>query len=421
MKFPSLRSLFHHTRRPVSGAIDILRYIGPGLLVTVGFIDPGNWASDLAASSLYGLSLLWVVTLSTFMLILLQHNVAHLGIASGLCMAEATTKYMKKTPAKIVLASAMTASVATSLAEIIGGAIALQMLFGIPIKIGAVLVTAFAFVMLLTQGYKMIERWIIAFVSVIGISFIYELMLVHVNWPPVMLAVVKPSFPKGSLLILLSVLGAVVMPHNIFLHSEVIQSRQWNLEDEKTIRRQMNFEFIDTLFSMIAGWAINCAIIILAATAFYNTGIAVTDLVQAKNLLIPLLGQNAATVFAAALLLAGISASITSGMAGGTISAGFFGESFDLRDIHSRIGAGFSLIAACLIVFFISDPFQVLILSQAALSIQLPITIWLQFRLTSDKKVMGRFVNGPAMNVSLIAAWIIVTGLNAALVWQMFF
>jgi manganese transport protein len=302
---------------PRFGGLDIFRYIGPGLLVTVGFIDPGNWASNLAAGANFGYVLLWIVTLSTIMLILLQHNVAHLGIATGLCLSEAASIYLKPVYSRIILFSATLASVSTSLAEILGGAIALKLLFHVPIRAGAILVLIFVIVMLFTNTYRMIEKFIIAFVSIIGLSFIYELTLVDINWPQAAESWLEPSFPAGSIMIIMSVLGAVVMPHNLFLHSEIIQSRQWNLQDDKIIKRQLDFEFFDTLFSMIVGWAINSAMILLAAATFFKTNTKVDELEQAKVLLEPLLGNNAAVVFAVALLFAGLASTITSGMAAG--------------------------------------------------------------------------------------------------------
>ena len=298
----SLKTAKHHPRL---GGLEILKYIGPGLLVTVGFIDPGNWASNLAAGADYGYTLLWMVSLSTVMLIILQHNVAHLGIATGLCLSEATMTYIRPKYAKMILWTAMGASVSTSLAEILGGAIALEMLFGIPVRIGAILTTVFVCIMLFTNSYRVIERWIIAFVSIIGLSFIYELSLVHIDWGEAVLAWVTPSFPKGSMVVIMSVLGAVVMPHNLFLHSEVIQSRQWNLEDDKVIRRQLRYEFWDTFLSMMIGWAINSAMILLAAATFFKSGSTVNELQDASALLQPLLGNNAAVIFAVALLFAG--------------------------------------------------------------------------------------------------------------------
>ena len=267
-----IRDLKRKDHKPAYGALDIFKYIGPGLLVTVGFIDPGNWAANIATGSQFGYSLLWIVSLSTIMLIILQHNVAHLGIATGLCLSEAATIYLKPWVSKSVLSFAVLASVATSLAEILGGAIALNMLFKVPVKIGAVLVTIFVIIMLFSNSYKKIETWIIGFVSIIGLSFLYELFLVKVDWIQAGISWVKPSFPEGSILLIMSVMGAVVMPHNLFLHSEIIQSRQWNLQDEKIIKRQLRFEFADTLFSMIIGWAINSAMILLAAAAFFLSG-----------------------------------------------------------------------------------------------------------------------------------------------------
>ena len=236
--FKFLRNIDRKDYKARFQGIEIFKYIGPGLLVTVGFIDPGNWASNLAAGADFGYSLLWMVTLSTIMLILLQHNVAHLGIATGLCLSEAAAIYVKRRYARILLSSAMLASISTSLAEILGGAIALNMLFRIPIRAGALLVTIFVFIMLFTNSYRMIEKWIIAFVSVIGLSFLYELSLVNIDWDSAIKGWIVPSFPSGSMIIIMSVLGAVVMPHNLFLHSEIIQSRQWNLENEKIIKRR---------------------------------------------------------------------------------------------------------------------------------------------------------------------------------------
>ncbi len=406
--------------RPRLGGLEILKYIGPGLLVTVGFIDPGNWASNLAAGADYGYALLWMVSLSTVMLIILQHNVAHLGIATGLCLSEATMTYLKPRYARLTLISAMGASVSTSLAEILGGAIALEMLFNVPVRIGAVLVSVFVVIMLFTNSYRVIERWIIAFVSIIGLSFIYELSLVHIEWGEAVRAWVTPSFPDGSMVVIMSVLGAVVMPHNLFLHSEVIQSRQWNLEDDKIIRKQMRYEFWDTFLSMMIGWAINSAMILLAAASFFKSGTSVTELEQANKLLQPLLGNNAAVIFAVALLFAGVASTITSGMAAGSIFAGMYREPYDIQDTHSRWGVLISLVVALLIIMIISNPFMGLIYSQMLLSIQLPVTIFLQVYLTSSEKVMGKYKNRASTKWILYFLGGIVTILNLMLLISLF-
>ena len=401
--------------RPKFGGLEILKYLGPGLLVTVGFIDPGNWASNLAAGANFGYLLLWMVTFSTIMLIMLQHNVAHLGIATGLCLSEATTKFIKPRYSKAILTSAVLASISTSLAEILGGAIALNMLFNIPIRAGSFLVVVFVVIMLFTNGYQMIEKWIIAFVSVIGLSFIYELSLVQIDWNSAVHSWVTPHFPKGSMLIIMSVLGAVVMPHNLFLHSEIIQSRQWNLEDDKTIKKQLNYEFLDTLISMLVGWAINSAMILLAAATFFKSGTAVTELQQAQGLLVPLLGAHSGIVFAVALLFAGIASTITSGMAAGSIFSGIFQEPYDIKDNHSRLGIAISFLVALLLIFVISNPFNGLIYSQMILSVQLPITIFVQVYLTSSEKVMGKYKNSKFNAFWLCLIGAVVTMLNIAL------
>lgn len=407
-----LRELKRKDHPHVLGALDIFKYIGPGLLVTVGFIDPGNWASNFAAGSEFGYALLWVVTLSTIMLIALQHNVAHLGIVTGLCLSEAAVKYSPKWVGRPIVVSAIFASISTSLAEILGGAIALQMLFGISIPAGAVLVTAAVLVMLFTNSYKRMERAIIGFVSMIGLSFIYELFLVHVDWPQALACAVVPSVPQGSLLIIMSVLGAVVMPHNLFLHSEVVQSREINLSGDERIKHMLKYEFADTLFSMVVGWAINSAMIVLAASTFFEHGEHVEQLQEAQAMLQPLLGSNAANIFAIALLLAGLSSTITSGMAAGSIFSGLFGESYNAHDTHSVVGIVLSLGVALLLIFFIGNPFKGLLISQMVLSVQLPFTVFLQVSLTSSRKVMGKYANKPWNTVFLYSLAAIVTILN---------
>ena len=415
MKFDILKDLRRKDHPRYLGGLDIFRYIGPGLLVTVGFIDPGNWASNFAAGSEFGYMLLWVVTLSTIMLIVLQHNVAHLGIVTGLCLSEAATRYVAPWISRPVLASAVLASMATSLAEILGGAIALQMLFGISIKVGAVLTTLFVIVMLFTNSYKRIEKAIIAFVSVIGLSFIYEIFLIDVDWQEAARYSVVPSLPEGSMIIVMSVLGAVVMPHNLFLHSEVVQSREFHKKDDSSIRRALKYEFFDTLFSMLVGWAINSAMILLAASAFYTIGAHVSELSEAQAMLKPLLGENAAVVFALALLMAGLSSTVTSGMAAGSIFAGMFREPYDITDSHSRWGVLLSLVVALVIIMVVSNPFMGLVYSQMVLSIQLPVTIFLQVYLTSSERVMGIYKNKVSTKYMLYMLGGIVSVLNVAL------
>ena len=395
---------------------EIFKYIGPGLLVTVGFIDPGNWAANLAAGADYGYNLLWMVSLSTFMLIVLQHNAAHLGIVTGKCLAESISTFFPRYIAVPVMLSAFLASAMTSMAEILGGAIALRMLFNIPLGLGASLTALLVLFLLAFNSYRKIERWIIGFVSLIGLAFLYELSLVGDGWlGQAAVGWVTPAFPAGSLPIIMSVLGAVVMPHNLFLHSEIVQSRQWNLCDEKVIRKQLDFELADTLFAMIIGWAINSAMIILAAAVFWKAGASVTELEQARELLQPLLGDGAALIFAVALLFAGVASSVTSGMAGGIMTAGMAKEPYNIRDKHSFMGGAGSLGLGLLFIWLAGDPFKGLLFSQMALSIQLPITMVALLVLTSSPRVMGKYANGKGTKLLLGCLTAIVTVLNLLL------
>lgn len=394
---------------------EFIKYIGPGLLITVGFIDPGNWASNVAAGSEYGYRLLWMVTLSTLMLIVLQHTAARLGIITGKSLSEAATSYIKPLISKFILTSAYFASVSTALAEILGGAIALNMLFSIPIKLAAVLIAIFALYMVWTNSYSKIEKWIICFVSIIGFCFIFELILVDVEWGKALYSSAVPTIPKGSMPIIMSVLGAVVMPHNLFLHSEIIQNKHFERTNETKLKRQIRFEFLDTLFSMIIGWGINSAMIVVAASTFYKNRILVQELQQAQILLKPVLGGLASIVFALALLFSGISSSITAGISGGVIYSGIYNKTYDIKDKETRIGIVLNIICALLIIMFINDTFKGLVISQIVLSLQLPFTVFLLIFLTSSQYVMGKFKNDLKTNVLLWIIGIAVTALNILL------
>jgi manganese transport protein len=349
------------------------------------------------------------------MLIVLQHNAAHLGIVTGLCLSESCTRFFPKLISKFFLSTAVLASVSTALAEILGAAIGLNMLVGLPITLGAALSALLACYMLLSNSYRKLEKWIIGFVSLIGLSFLFELSLVKIGWNDALKSCVTPSIPLGSVPIIMSVLGAVVMPHNLFLHSEVIQSRQWNIKGEDIIRRQLKFEFTDTLFAMLAGWAINCAMLLMAAAVFHPKGIVITELPQAELTLRPLLGKASASVFALALLLAGLSSSVTAAMAGGSIFAGMFEEPFDISDSHSRAGIVITLVFALLIIFFLKNPFQGIIWSQIILSVQLPWTIFSLVFLTSSQRVMGKFFNSSLNKIILWSVAAVVSFFNIML------
>lgn len=400
-------------------SLELFRYIGPGFFVTVGFIDPGNWVTNVAAGSQFGYQLLWVVTLSTIMLIILQHNAAHLGIVTGLCLSEAASTYFKPPLRYLMLGSAMLACISTALAELLGGAIGLQMLTGLPLPAGALLSGSFAIYMLFSKNYQRLEKWIMGFVSLIGLAFLFELTLAKVSWGAALQGWVVPTVPLGALPVIVGVLGAVVMPHNIFLHSEVIQSRQVREQGDDAIRKGLKYEFLDTLAGMGAGWAINSAMIIMAAAVFYARGIQVGELPQVTETLTPIFGGLSSTVFALGLIFAGLASSVTAAMAGGSVYAGIYREPFDIVDIHSRIGVIVTIIGGVVAILLLHDPFKGILWSQIALSLQLPLTIFPMIWLTSSKKVMGEYANRRYGAMVLWIVGLIVIGLNAALLIDM--
>jgi manganese transport protein len=400
-------------------SLELFRYIGPGFFVTVGFIDPGNWVTNVAAGSQFGYKLLWVVTLSTIILIIVQHNAAHLGIVTGLCLSEAASKFFKPWLRIVMLGSAMIACIATALAELLGAAIGLNMLTGLPLIFGAIISALFSAWMLFSKNYQRLEKWIMGFVSLIGLAFVFEIWLADVSWAQTFVGWATPTFPAGALPVIMGVLGAVVMPHNIFLHSEVIQSRQWNEQGDDVIKKQLKYEFFDTLTGMGAGWAINSAMIIMAAAVFYKQGIVVNDLPQVTLTLEPIFGRASAVVFALGLLFAGLSSSVTAAMAGGSVFAGIFIEPFDILDTHSRIGLAITLVGALAAIMLLSDPFKGILWSQIALSLQLPFTIIPLILLTSSKKVMGVYANKSYGATVLWIVGLVVIALNIALIVDM--
>jgi manganese transport protein len=301
----------------------------------------------------------------------------------------------------------------------LGAAIGLNMLTGLPLIAGAIFSALFSAWMLFSKNYQRLEKWIMGFVSLIGLAFVFEIWLADVSWTQTMAGWVSPNFPAGALPVVMGVLGAVVMPHNIFLHSEVIQSRQWNAQGADVIQKQLKYEFLDTLTGMGAGWAINSAMIIMAAAVFFKNGIVVTELPQVTLTLQPIFGTLSATVFALGLLFAGLSSSVTAAMAGGSIFAGIFIEPFDINDPHSRIGLSITLLGALITIMLLSNPFNGILWSQIVLSLQLPLTIIPLILLTSSKKVMGDYANKRFGATILWIVGLVVIGLNIALLVDM--
>jgi manganese transport protein len=396
----------------------LLQYLGPGFIVTVGFIDPGNFATNAQGGAEFGYQLLWVITLSTLMLILLQHMAAHIGIQTGMCMPEAVATHFRPAARVIYGFTAMCACVATALAEILGGAIGLQILFHIPLVIGALITSLFVVAMIWGQAYHKLEHLIIGFVSIIGFCYLAELLIVKPDWSLAAYSAVVPAVNSRSILVAMAMLGAVVMPHNIYLHSEVIQSRDWSAKDDTERAHLLRYEFLDTLLAMGAGWLINSSMVIVAAAVFFPN-VVPTSLGDVAKTLQPLAGPLAALFFATALLCSGLSSSITAGMAGGTIFTGYLLKPTDLTSKWFRLGVALTLVPAVIIVCFGFDPLKALIISQATLSLQLPFTIIPLFLLTRSEQVMGRFRNTWRENTLIVVTGVIVVGLNLLLLYQM--
>jgi manganese transport protein len=286
------------------------------------------------------------------------------------------------------------------------------MLFNLPLAVGMVIVAVFVTVLLFTNSYLMVERWVIGFIAIIGLSFVLELCLVHVSWPTAVVSSFVPVIPKGSLLIILSLLGAVVMPGNLYLHSEIIQSRQLNMQSVEVMEKNLKYEFLDTSLSTVVGWAINSAIIIVAAATFYTNHIHITDLSQAYQTLTPLVGSMASVIFASGLLLAGVASTVTIGIAGGNIFSGIFKEPYDIHDSHSKTGVILTIFSSVIPVFFIKDILNSLVMSQAIISMLLPITLFLVIWITSSKKIMGKYKNTPITKALLLGFGSAISLLN---------
>lgn len=396
-----------------------LQYLGPGFIVTVGFIDPGNFATNAQGGAEFGYQLLWVITLATLMLILLQHMVAHLGIQTGMCMPEAVARHFHPVWRWLFGGTAMIACIATALAEVLGGAIGLQILFRVPLIAGALITAAFVLAMIWSQQYRRLEHAIIGFVSIIGFCYLVELIIVRPDWSLAAYCAVRPALNSQSILIAMAMLGAVVMPHNIYLHSEVIQSRDWSAKDDAERAHLMRYEFLDTLLAMGVGWLINGAMVIVAAAVFFPN-VVPSSLQDVARTLEPVAGRLAGLLFAIALLCSGLSSTITAALAGGTVFSGYNRQSTALDSPWFRWGVTLTLLPAVAIVALGFNPLKALILSQASLSVQLPFTIIPLLLLTSSGQVMGRFKNTWRENVLIALTGLIVIVLNGLLVWQTF-
>ena len=390
-----------------SGLSNFLRVFGPGYLVAVGYMDPGNWATDLAAGSHYGYKLLWVVGVSSLMAMVLQSLCCRLGIASGMDLAEACAKKLPS-PLRIPLwLLAELAIVACDLAELVGSAIALQLLFGLPLPWGVALTALDTLLLLLLQrwGIRRLEAVVIAMVALIGGCFAVELLLLQPSWP----AIGQGFIPQAStllngeeLFLAAGILGATVMPHNLYLHSSLVKSRQWETKhdgqkqgESEGRKKALKFSTLDALLALSLAFFVNAAILVLAGGSFYGRpGPPVTDLSQAYHLLTPILGTSIASVlFGIALLASGQSSTLTATMAGQVVMEGFL--NIRLPDWQRRLLTRcLALIPAMVTVIVLGDLGinKLLVFSQVLLSLQLPFAAIPLVWLCSQPNLMGELV-----------------------------
>jgi len=395
----------------------VFRFLGPGFLITVGFIDPGNWATNIEGGSEFGYELLWVVTVSTAMLIVIQHMAAKLDIATGKSLAVNIREYFSGPVSALLGVTIVLACVATDVAELLGGAIGFNLLFGMPLWMGALVTVLFEVFLIVSQRYHRLEAIIIGFLGIISVCYLIELGLVGPDWQTLAPAVVVPRVNRSSIYIAMAILGAVVMPHNIFLHSNVIHSRKWGLTEQEKMDH-LRYEKIDTTAAMILGWVINSAMIVVAAAVFARHHVAVTSIEQAAATLKPLAGPLAGLLFAIALVFAGVGSSVTSSMAEVNVITGFLGKPEDPRTWLYRISTFVTAIPSFLIIVSSMDTFRILIFSQVVLSVQLPFTLIPLLILSRDKKLMGRFRSGTVEFVAALAISAVVIGLNGYLFYS---
>ncbi|RPH92807.1 iron/manganese transporter [candidate division KSB1 bacterium] len=397
----------------------LLAFVGPAYLVSVGYMDPGNWATDIEGGSRFGYELLWVLLMSNAMAVLLQTLCARLGIVTRMDLAQACRHSYSRPLGFVLWILCEIAITACDLAEVLGTAIGLNLLFGIPLLAG-VLITAVDVLLLLYfqhLGIRKVEAFILALITVIGGCFVIEVFLAKPDWTSVASGFI-PRLSNESLYIAIGILGATVMPHNLYLHSALVQTRAIGRTKEK-IAQACKYNFIDSGIALNAAFFVNAAILIVSAAVFHSRGEIVTEIQQAHDLLTPLLGTSiAATAFGLALLCSGQSSTLTGTLAGQVVMEGFL--RFNLRPWVRRLITRSLAIVPAAIVIAISGAegtYKLLILSQVILSFQLPFAVVPLIHFTSDKRKMGEFANPLWVK---ILAWVvaaIVIGLNVRLVY----
>ena len=394
----------------------MLRFVGPAIMVSVGFMDPGNWATDLEGGSRFGYELLWVLLAANAIAIVLQILAVRLGIAAGRDLARACREQYPRPVAYSLWLLCEIAIIACDLAEVLGSAIALNLLFGIPLVLGAVITGLDVLLIMGLQhlGIRRLEAIVAAMVLTIGGCLALEVLLAQPHWGHVAAGLV-PRLNPANLYIAIGILGATVMPHNLYLHSSLVQTRQIGTSPDAR-RQAIRYSAIGTVLALNVAFIVNAAILVMSAATFFTRQLEVTELRQAYALLAPLLGGSmAATAFAIALLASGQSSTITGTLAGQVVMEGFL----DLRisPVIRRLATRcLAIVPAVIVLIVFGDRavVKLLVLTQVALSLQLPFAMAPLVRFTSDKAIMGGFVSPQWLRVS---AWAATAGITALNVW----
>ncbi len=421
---PSLPEVHRSIAVPAKGGLlrRFLAIAGPGYLVSVGYMDPGNWGTDLAGGAKYGYALLWVILVSNLMAMLLQTLCARLGLVTGKDLAQACRDYYKKPVAVALWLLCEIAIIACDLAEVIGSAVGLNLLFGIPLLAG-VLITGLDVLLLLglmSFGFRKVEAIVIVLVATIAACFGLEILMARPDWAGVAGGLIRPSLPdKDALYIALGILGATVMPHNLYLHSALVQTRATD-KTPQGLKEAVRLNTADTIIALGAAFFVNAAILVLAASVFHATGrTEVAELQEAHRLLTPILGGAAATAFAVALLASGQSSTITGTLAGQIVMEGFLRIRVSpwLRRLITRTLA---IIPAMILIGASGgkNTVQLLILSQVVLSMQLSFAIFPLMMFTSDRARMGEYTNPPWLKITGYAVCVVIAALNIYLLYQ---
>ena len=397
----------------------LLPFLGPAFIASVAYMDPGNFATNIQGGAQFGYLLLWVIVASNLMAMLIQTLSAKLGIASGMNLAELCRTNFSKPVAISMWVLMEIVAMATDLAEFLGAAVGFNLLFGIPLWLAGIITAIITFLILGLEryGFRPLEAVITAFVSVVAICYLIETILDKPAWGQVLFHAVVPQFSgPQSVLLASGILGATVMPHAIFLHSALTQNRIV-VRETPLLRRLYRFEILDVLIAMSLASLINVAMLIMAASTFYNKGmVTVGTLEGAYHTLEPLLGRAASWVFALSLLASGLSSSSVGTMAGQVIMQGFL-----QRHIAPWLRRLVTMVPSLVVIFIGLNPTRTLVLSQVILSFGLPFAIIPLVIFTSRRKVMGELVNKRITTLLAVLVTILIVMLNIYLLFQTFF